>query len=118
MGDPYDGRATDSWALGVLLYTLIEGRLPFDPVPHIRSLRAPKKHRIAGCKWLWLKYADEQDEWDPVKGKDLDGAEKIVAGLLVKSRRWNLDNVQETEWVQGAINVDGGLTRQEDGDED
>ncbi|KAJ9639476.1 hypothetical protein H2199_006510 [Coniosporium tulheliwenetii] len=33
LGQPYDGRQTDAWALGVLLYALVEGRLPFDPAP-------------------------------------------------------------------------------------
>lgn len=30
MGKPYDGRETDAWALGVVLYGLIIGELPFD----------------------------------------------------------------------------------------
>ncbi|TAQ83961.1 hypothetical protein B7494_g7720 [Chlorociboria aeruginascens] len=33
MGQPYDGRSTDAWSLGVLLYALLESRLPFDPNP-------------------------------------------------------------------------------------
>ncbi|WWC85840.1 uncharacterized protein L201_000707 [Kwoniella dendrophila CBS 6074] len=30
MGKPYDGRETDSWAMGVVLYGMIIGELPFD----------------------------------------------------------------------------------------
>ncbi|KAK0948739.1 hypothetical protein LTR91_027006, partial [Friedmanniomyces endolithicus] len=33
LGQAYDGRQTDGWALGVLLYALMEGRLPFDAPP-------------------------------------------------------------------------------------
>lgn len=34
MGKPYDGRAVDTWALGIILFALITGRLPFNPEPH------------------------------------------------------------------------------------
>ncbi|WVQ93557.1 hypothetical protein IAU59_000632 [Kwoniella sp. CBS 9459] len=30
MGKPYDGRQTDAWAMGVVLYGLVVGELPFD----------------------------------------------------------------------------------------
>ncbi|CDO71868.1 hypothetical protein BN946_scf184940.g15 [Trametes cinnabarina] len=33
MGRPYDGRETDAWACGVVLYALATRRLPFDPPP-------------------------------------------------------------------------------------
>ncbi|KAI0823916.1 kinase-like domain-containing protein, partial [Trametes gibbosa] len=33
MGRAYDGRETDAWACGVVLYTLATRRLPFDPAP-------------------------------------------------------------------------------------
>jgi tRNA (cytidine32/guanosine34-2'-O)-methyltransferase len=32
MGNPYDGRDTDSWAVGVILFALVTGELPFDRV--------------------------------------------------------------------------------------
>ena len=28
-GQPYDGKASDMWALGVLLYTMLYGQFPF-----------------------------------------------------------------------------------------
>ncbi|KAL8832610.1 MAG: hypothetical protein Q9170_004810 [Blastenia crenularia] len=109
MGQEYDGRATDSWALGVLLYAIMEGRLPFDPIPGSRR-KSPTSHRIARCEWSWVKWADKDGDWDPVKGKDLEGARVNVEGLLLRAtRRWNLEKVQTTEWVSQGLAVKGGL---------
>ena len=114
MGQQYDGRQTDAWALGVLLYALIEGRLPFDPLPGARGdpavLRARTPHRIARCEWAWWKYGDEDGEWDSVQGAALGGACKCVDGLLKRSsRRKGLLEIREMEWVKGGVDVDGGL---------
>ena len=118
LGQDYDGRATDAWALGVLLYALMEGRLPFDPIPGARRL-SPKKHRIARCDWQWVRFADAEGEWDLVKGQKLEGARGIVEGLLARTRtRWSLEKVQKTEWVVRGVMVDGGLRREEEDDEE
>ena len=119
MGQPYDGRQTDAWALGVLLYAIMEGRLPFDPLPNARGhpakLRARTPHRIARCEWAWYKYGNEDTEWDPSKGKDLEGARLCVEGLLKRnSRRVSLEEVAAMEWVQGGIDVPSGLQRVEE----
>jgi len=114
IGSEYDGRCTDAWALGVLLYALVEGRLPFDPVPGARR-KSPSSHRIARCEWQWVKWADADGEWDPIKGEKLNGAREIVEGLIARARsRWTLEKVQKTEWVARGIMVDGGLKREED----
>ena len=114
MGQKYDGRQTDAWALGVLLYALMEGRLPFDPLPGARGdpakLRARTPHRIARCEWAWYKYGDEDGDWDVDKGKGLEGARACVDGLLKRNtRRKGLDEIQEMGWVKGGIQVDRGL---------
>ena len=114
LGQEYDGRSTDAWALGVLLYALMEGRLPFDPIPGARR-KSPIGHRIARCEWQWVKWAGADGEWDDVKGEKLKGAKDIVEGLIARARsRWSLEKVQKTEWVARGIMVDGGLRRVED----
>ena len=116
MGQPYDGRATDAWALGVLLYAMMENRLPFDVLPGTRGdpakLRARTGHRIARLEWSWYRYADSDGEWDPIKGDDLEGARVCVEALLKRNtRRKGLDEIASTSWVQEAIDVPDGLKR-------
>jgi protein-serine/threonine kinase len=118
MGQPYDGRSTDAWALGVLLYSLMEGRLPFDPLPGTRGdpakLKARTPHRIARCEWSWYKFA-EDGEWDSSKFPSLEGARLCVEGLLKRmTRRKTLDEIAEMEWVKEGIQVPGGLKRLEE----
>ncbi|KAH5576700.1 hypothetical protein HBI24_183420 [Parastagonospora nodorum] len=110
LGQPYDGRATDGWALGVLLYALMEGRLPFDSPPG-KPARGRPVHRIARCDWGWVKFGDEDGEWDDVKGKEWAGARECVEGLLKKVSRGRkgLEEIGEMEWVQRGIQVEGGL---------
>jgi protein-serine/threonine kinase len=118
LGQPYDGRATDAWALGVLLYALIEGRLPFDPPPG-RPDRSRNTHRIARAAWIWCRFGDDDGEWDPVRGKEFEGARPCVDGLLKKARmgRKPLAEVAEYEWVKEGILIPGGLQMVEEDDD-
>ncbi|KAI1124485.1 kinase-like protein [Nemania abortiva] len=117
LGQPYDGRATDAWSLGVLLYALIESRLPFDPPPgasDYQRMRSRTSHRIARVEWSWVKYEGQDGDHDAnlaLFEKDaLRGAMDITEGLLRRARnRWPMGQVIEHEWVREAIQVDGGL---------
>lgn len=120
LGQPYDGRQTDAWALGVLLYALMEGRLPFDTPPG-KPERSRNTHRIARCDWIWCRFGDEDGDWDTSKGSGFEGARWCVEGLLrkIRNNRKPLHEIESTDWVRDGIQVPGGLKmRAEDEDDD
>ncbi|KAK3110030.1 hypothetical protein LTR53_016108 [Teratosphaeriaceae sp. CCFEE 6253] len=110
LGQPYDGRQTDAWALGVLLYALMEGRLPFDAPPG-KPERSRNTHRIARCDWIWCRFGDEDGEWDDARGQGFQGGKDVVEGLLKKVRmgRKSLKVIEKMAWVQDGVKVEGGL---------
>ncbi|OBT58927.1 CAMK protein kinase [Pseudogymnoascus sp. 24MN13] len=117
MGQPYDGRAVDAWSLGVLLYALLESRLPFDPNPGLsegHKQRSRTSHRIARVEWRWVMWEGEDGDHEADEAKfeaaGLKTAMEITENLLKRARsRWTVDRVAQIEWVKSAIRVDGGI---------
>lgn len=99
LGQPYDGRQTDSWALGVLLYTIMEGRLPFDPPPRStplgRRARLRTIYRIVRIEWSWYQCNATTPEWE--------GGKAVVESLLQRREQRALAvDLLQTEWVGAA----------------
>ncbi|KAI0139479.1 kinase-like protein [Hypoxylon sp. NC0597] len=127
LGQEYDGRAIDAWSLGVLLYALLESRLPFDPPPgasDAQRMRSRTSHRIARVEWRWIKYHGDDGDHEANEAKfeseGLKGAMEITEGLLKRARsRWSMEKVEEHEWVKGGIRVEGGIKfrEEEEGEE-
>ncbi|CDO92323.1 unnamed protein product [Kluyveromyces dobzhanskii CBS 2104] len=94
LGLPYDGRISDAWAFGVIMYALLEDRLPFDPLPGQNSRRTRSiAHRIARCDWKWLKMAEVDHP-----------AKEIVNNALVrKSERWNMTQICNSPYIKSVI---------------
>ncbi|KAL7795072.1 kinase-like domain-containing protein [Trichoderma ceciliae] len=122
MGQPYDGRATDAWSLGVLLYALLESRLPFDPPPGMNDshrMRSRKSHRIARGEWRWIEYGGEDGDHEGnevrFKERGLLDAMHITESLLKRARsRWTLQQVFDSPWVRDAIAAEGGIRFREE----
>lgn len=126
MGQSYDGRAIDAWSMGVLLYALLEGRLPFDPPPPdavgAHKQRSRTSHRIARVEYIWIRFAgedgDHEADVEKFEQAGLLGAMHIVEGLLKRARtRWTLSKVADEHWLSEGITLEGGMPRFPEEDE-
>jgi protein-serine/threonine kinase len=99
MGQEYDGRQTDSWAVGVLLYAMMEGRLPFDPPAHLSNKRGRGRiaHRIARVEWAWINFRDdESEEWK--------GGKRLVEGCLQRRDvRLLVKDIVQDDWIKAQV---------------
>lgn len=97
MGIPYDGRLSDTWALGVILFGLLEDRLPFDPPPNAsaRQRNRATSHRIARYEWKWFRLLNE----------DLDAKEIVQHTLTRKSERWRIDQIRESSFIKSTADA-------------
>ncbi|KAL6947197.1 hypothetical protein ACO0QE_002074 [Hanseniaspora vineae] len=112
MGLEYDGRLTDCWALGVILYALLEDFLPFDlPVRNngftltkqsaIKRNR-PASYRIVRCDWKWSKLRDigEQDGASSIGLLQTQAKEVVKHCLIRRTNRWNIHTIAQSDFLQ------------------
>ena len=127
-GRPYDGRESDAWACGVVLYALVTRRLPFDNrdaapqeegVRHEdryaegapRRVRGPRRDERSERRALLMRIAKGEYTWPevppaepPLRGTALaysEGMRRIVARLLVRDpkKRARVAQLWDDEWM-------------------
>ncbi len=87
LGDGYDTRA-DMWSVGVIVYSLLSGTLPFNGRRHLDLYQKI----IAG------QYTFDKDKWEGVS----DGAKDFVRKLLVvdPSERFSCQDALNHTWIR------------------
>lgn len=102
MGQAYDGRQTDAWALGAVLYCMLEGRLPFDLIPGLEHrVQTRVLHRICRIEWRFVRLREKncyQGVWE--------GAKRIVNNLLrSRTKRWSVQDVANDPWLVDEVDL-------------
>lgn len=94
MGKPYDGRETDAWAMGVVLYALVVGELPFDVEEEgleEKGQRKRKMMRIAKGEYSWRT------------GIGSPGVRTVVSKFLARDpkKRRRVSEIWDQDWMKG-----------------
>jgi hypothetical protein len=87
---PYDARAADAWALGVLLYLLLAGAYPFEDERHPSSVAHTVANVLSGRRRAWPQWVSSE-------------ARRVVDGLLSPSpaARTTLRDLAVDPWLVG-----------------
>ncbi|GAA30506.2 SNF-related serine/threonine-protein kinase [Clonorchis sinensis] len=84
LGDPYDAPKVDIWSLGVILYMLVCGRLPFQEVTDSETVT-----KIMDCDYTIPDYLSPE-------------CKRLISRLLVREpeKRAHLDDVLLADWLK------------------
>lgn len=112
MGKQYDGRQTDTWALGVVLFAIITGELPF--MEEIEGKRRAYLMKVAKGQYTWPEQGTEGARLATPELKEL------VHRLLTREpeKRARVEDIWRSDWMQGSGRpeiVQGWISQGENG---
>ena len=96
-GKPYDGRKTDIWSLGVILYTLLVGYLPFN-------LEAGQSRRQFFSKIIRADFTFPNSEKETGRRSKISSEAKILVKKILQSnpqKRHSLEEIRSHPWLKG-----------------
>lgn len=87
-GSPYDPKQADAWSLGVILFIMLNGKMPFDDSNLAKLLKDQDNRRYVFQENVAKALSQE--------------AKSVVAALLDPDiyTRWTLKDVMHSDWLQ------------------
>ncbi|CAG8495085.1 417_t:CDS:2 [Ambispora gerdemannii] len=94
----YDGRQTDIWSLGIILYVLLVGYLPFD--------LEPGQRRRFISKIAQADYEFPKSEKETGRRSTISAEAKDLVKIILQSnpkKRATLDQIRQHPWLEGVV---------------
>ena len=87
-GTPYDPKIADAWSLGIILFIMLNAKMPFDDSNLTKLLEDQRNKKFAFRQRLTDKITSHA---------------KATVGVLLEPetlQRWTLDNILTSKWIK------------------